>query len=279
MNIKMPVDKSTKEWDFEHQQSWETFRVSITSSTPNSVVSLETVKGGVLNEEMRRKAQGSSSHSEVLVTENRGRSQKKEQKGGRENSKSKSKSRYKNIKCHYCHRIGHIQKNFFLLKKENKGKKGNKKQRGCDDDRVTTSTSDDLVILRDYESINLGISHEKTSPKTPQLNGLSERMNWTLVERVRCMLSEAKLPKHYWGEALYTTMHFINLTPTVILNSEVPNKVWFGKNVKYDHLRVFGCKAFVHVPKDEDPSWIQSQSSVSSFVMVKMNLATSCMIL
>jgi len=31
----------------------------------------------------------------------------------------------------------------------------------------------------------------------------------------------------------------------------VPNKIWFGKNVKYDHLRVFGCKAFVHVLKDE----------------------------
>ncbi|RDX67348.1 hypothetical protein CR513_53793, partial [Mucuna pruriens] len=35
------------------------------------------------------------------------------------------------------------------------------------------------------------------------------------------------------------------------LNTEVPDKIWFGKDVKYDHLRVFGCKAFVHVPKDE----------------------------
>ena len=43
----------------------------------------------------------------------------------------------------------------------------------------------------------------------------------------------------------------INLSPAVALNSEVPNKIWFGKNVKYDHLRVFGCKSFVHVPKDE----------------------------
>ena len=34
-----------------------------------------------------------------------------------------------------------------------------------------------------------GIRHEKTPPKTPQLNGLVERMNRTLMERVRCMLS------------------------------------------------------------------------------------------
>ena len=65
------------------------------------------------------------------------------------------------------------------------------------------------------------------------------------------MLSEAKLPNHYWGEALYTVVHVLNLTPTVALNSEVPDKIWFGKNVKYDHLRVFGCKAFMHIPKDE----------------------------
>ena len=65
------------------------------------------------------------------------------------------------------------------------------------------------------------------------------------------MLSEAKLPKHFWGEALYTAVHVINLSPTVALNTEVPDKIWFDKDVRYDHLQVFGCKAFVHVPKDE----------------------------
>ena len=44
-----------------------------------------------------------------------------------------------------------------------------------------------------------GIVHEKTPPKTPQLNGLVERMNRTLLEKVRCMLSNAQLPKHCLG--------------------------------------------------------------------------------
>ena len=96
-----------------------------------------------------------------------------------------------------------------------------------------------------------GIKYEKTPPKTPQLNGLVERMNRTLIERVRCMLSKAKLPKHFWGEALYTPVHVINLSHAIALNGEVPYKIWFGKNVRYDHLRVFGSKAYVHVPKDE----------------------------
>jgi len=65
------------------------------------------------------------------------------------------------------------------------------------------------------------------------------------------MLSEAKLPKHFWGKALYTVVHVINLSPIIALNTEVPEKIWFGKDVRYDHLQVFGCKAFVHVLKDE----------------------------
>ncbi|RDY06554.1 hypothetical protein CR513_09431, partial [Mucuna pruriens] len=96
-----------------------------------------------------------------------------------------------------------------------------------------------------------GIRHEKTPPKTSQLNSLVERMNRTLIERVKHMLSKAKLPKHFWGEAFYTIVHVINLSPVVALNTKVLNKIWFDKDVKYDHLRVFDCKAFVHVPKNE----------------------------
>ncbi|GJX69857.1 putative RNA-directed DNA polymerase [Tanacetum coccineum] len=96
-----------------------------------------------------------------------------------------------------------------------------------------------------------GIQHQKTPPKTPQLNGLAERMNRTLVERVRCLLSHAGLPASFWGEALNTAVHVINLTPCVPLRFDVPDRVWSGKDVSYRHLRVFGCKASVHIPKDE----------------------------
>ncbi|RDY00297.1 hypothetical protein CR513_16555, partial [Mucuna pruriens] len=117
------------------RESWETFKVSITNSIPNSVVSLQLVKGSILNEEMRRKTQSSLSYFEVLVTENRGRSLKKK----RENSRSKSKSKYKNKHC-------------FLWKKENKDKKGKSKEKDNDDDdvddHVTTAIGDDFVILR-----------------------------------------------------------------------------------------------------------------------------------
>ncbi|CAH9075454.1 unnamed protein product [Cuscuta epithymum] len=123
-----------------------------------------------------------------------------------------------------------------------------------------------------------GIRHQKSPPKTPQLNGLAERMNRTLMERVRCLLSHAGLPNSFWGEALNTAVHVINLTPCVPLSFDVPDRVWSGKDVSYRHLRVFGCKAFVHIPKDERSKLDVKSKPCVSWVMAKMSLVTDYMI-
>uniref|UniRef100_A0A803QGP3 Retroviral polymerase SH3-like domain-containing protein n=1 Tax=Cannabis sativa TaxID=3483 RepID=A0A803QGP3_CANSA len=47
----------------------------------------------------------------------------------------------------------------------------------------------------------VGIERHKSKPRTPQQNGLVERMNKTLIERVRCMLEGAGLERRFWGEA------------------------------------------------------------------------------
>jgi hypothetical protein len=96
-----------------------------------------------------------------------------------------------------------------------------------------------------------GIRHQFTSPKTPQLKSIAKRMNRAIMERVKCMLSHAKLPKSYWGEALMIAIYLINLSPSYPLQGDVPNRVWYNKDVSYNHLKVFGCKAFVHIPQDE----------------------------
>lgn len=51
--------------------------------------------------------------------------------------------------------------------------------------------------------------------------------------------------------SMRTAVDLINLSPSFPLNGDVPEKVWTEKEVSYDHLRVFGCRAFVHIPKDE----------------------------
>uniref|UniRef100_A0AAV1TZQ1 Integrase catalytic domain-containing protein n=1 Tax=Peronospora matthiolae TaxID=2874970 RepID=A0AAV1TZQ1_9STRA len=45
---------------------------------------------------------------------------------------------------------------------------------------------------------------------TPQLNGVAEGMNRTLVVCARCMMKHAGLGKSYWGEAVMTAMFLRN---------------------------------------------------------------------
>ena len=42
-----------------------------------------------------------------------------------------------------------------------------------------------------------GVKHESSVPKTPEQNGVAERLNRTLVEAVRAMLIQTKLPQRF----------------------------------------------------------------------------------
>ncbi|KAJ8492114.1 hypothetical protein OPV22_013835 [Ensete ventricosum] len=95
------------------------------------------------------------------------------------------------------------------------------------------------------------IQHELTVPGTSQHNVIAERTNRTIMEKIRCMLSQAKLPKRFWDEALRTAVDVINLSPCTTLNGDVAEHVWSEKDVSYRHLRVFGCRVFAHVPNNE----------------------------
>ena len=99
-----------------------------------------------------------------------------------------------------------------------------------------------------------GIRRHKTTPYTPQQNGVAERMNRTLLEKVRCLLSKSGLSKKFWGEALYTACYLINRSPSVPLKGRCPEHVFTGRKPNLSHLRVFGCSAFIHSKTDKlDP--------------------------
>lgn len=78
-------------------------------------------------------------------------------------------------------------------------------------------------------------------------------MNRTLVEMSRLMLLDAKFPKKFWAEAVSvsTAVYLRNHCPTKAVKSKTPYEAWYGQKPKVDHLRVFGCDAYTHVPKDE----------------------------
>ena len=96
-----------------------------------------------------------------------------------------------------------------------------------------------------------GICHELTVPKTPQQNGVVERMNRTLVETVRSMLSDTKLSKQFWAEALSTTVYVCNRSPTRAVLGKTPFESLTGEKPVVGHFKIFGCLCYTHVNKDE----------------------------
>ena len=138
--------------------SWETFRTSLSNSAPYCSITMDLVKSCVLNEEMRRNSQGSSSESDVLVIEKRGKSKSRE---NRDRSKSKT-NKFANVECHYCHLKGHIRKYCRQLKRDMKqGKvKEKKNDNGGEDDQVATTTLDFLIF---YDSDVVNFAYQETS--------------------------------------------------------------------------------------------------------------------
>ena len=63
------------------------------------------------------------------------------------------------------------------------------------------------------------------------------------------MLHHAGLSHGFWQLAVACAVHLYNRTPMRRLKWRAPITVWNGTVPDVSYLRVFGCKAFVHVQK------------------------------
>ena len=95
-----------------------------------------------------------------------------------------------------------------------------------------------------------GVKHKLKIQKCPQQNGIAERTNRTLVEMVKLMVADSKLPKAFWAEALATTIYLRNRCPTKAVKGKTPYEALTGEKPKVEHLRVFRHAAYSHIPKD-----------------------------
>ena len=81
-----------------------------------------------------------------------------------------------------------------------------------------------------------GILRHHTIPYTPQQNGVAERMNRTIISRARCMLSNARMNRHFWAEAANVACYLINRSPSISLNKKTPIEVWSGMPADYSQF-------------------------------------------
>ncbi|CDF32625.1 unnamed protein product [Chondrus crispus] len=93
-----------------------------------------------------------------------------------------------------------------------------------------------------------GIEWESSAPYKPQQNGVSERLNRTLMEMARSMLSHAGLPDKFWGEAVCTAKSIRNVTAGQTNEGRTPIEILTGKVPHVGNLRCFGCEICNHSP-------------------------------
>ena len=94
-----------------------------------------------------------------------------------------------------------------------------------------------------------GIQHHKTVPYTPEQNGCIEREIRTVVELARSILYAKGLPKKLWAEAVNYVVYTLNNSGPSSQAGKTPIELWSNKLPSIQQLRVFGCTAFCHVPK------------------------------
>ena len=112
----------------------------------------------------------------------------------------------------------------------------------------------------------LGIEHQKTMPGSPQQNGRAERWNRTIVEKAMAMLHHAGLSHGFWQLAIDTAVHIYNRQPMRRLKWQCPITLWNSTIPDVSYFRVFGCKAFVHVPKEQRSGKLDKKAVEMIFV-------------
>jgi hypothetical protein len=87
---------------------------------------------------------------------------------------------------------------------------------------------------------------------------VEERKNRSIEEFVKAMMNDQNLSMFLWGEATMAVVYVQIRSPHRVLKDMTPEEAFSGKKPSVEHLRIFGCLVYVHVPKEKrkklDPS-------------------------
>ncbi|PLW53395.1 hypothetical protein PCANC_06080 [Puccinia coronata f. sp. avenae] len=100
----------------------------------------------------------------------------------------------------------------------------------------------------------LGVSIERGPADSPQTNGVAERFNGVLLEKIKCMLLQSKVPQSLWHEAACHASDILNVLPHSSLNWQSPSSILVKAHSLIEPDRTsmplvpFGARVIVHQP-------------------------------
>ena len=108
-----------------------------------------------------------------------------------------------------------------------------------------------------------GTVRRLTVHDTPEHNGVAERLNRTLLEKVRAMLHDSDLPKFLWAEATAHAVYLKNRTWTRTIGDTTPFELLNRQKPNVGGLHPWGCKVRVH---DTAGSKLDGRSSIGRWM-------------
>ena len=113
---------------------------------------------------------------------------------------------------------------------------------------------------------NKGIFREQSAPHIHQQNGRAERLNDTILEKAESMRLDSSCPKSWWEFAFETAIHVYNHTPLRRTNWKTPYENLTNKKPDIHYLRIFGCLAWVLIPKEIRKDKLAPRSEPMTFI-------------
>jgi transposase InsO family protein len=108
-----------------------------------------------------------------------------------------------------------------------------------------------------------GTTRTLTVHDTPESNGVAERLNRTIITKVRAMLHDSELPHFLWAEATRHAVYLKNRTWTRTLGDTTPFEILTGRKPDLSKIHPWGCKVRVH---DTSGSKLDGRSRIGRWV-------------
>nr|GEU61149.1 integrase, catalytic region, zinc finger, CCHC-type, peptidase aspartic, catalytic [Tanacetum cinerariifolium] len=115
------------------------------------------------------------------------------------------------------------------------------------------------------KSMNVGIIHQKSIPRTPQKNDVVERRNCTLVEVAWIMMIFSKALMFLWAEAVATACYTKNRSIIHTRNDKTPYELVHGKKLDLTFLCIFGALCYP-INDSEDLGKLKAKADIGIFV-------------
>ena len=111
-----------------------------------------------------------------------------------------------------------------------------------------------------------GIEILQSIPYTHQQNGRAERIIRTITEKAESMHLQACIPQSWWEFSIEHATHVYNHTPMHCLNWQTPYMLLYGERPSVEHLRVFGCGAYVFLPVEVRANKLTPKSELMTYL-------------